>query len=133
MGTTIIIVIAAVTVVGVFAMLIKLRMSISDEAKRNHKENRSQKQAQDSALWAGALIVDARGGITGESASKARLTLTLEVTPPQGKPYRATAVWMVDITALHLASAGSPVPVRLNTSDPQKVYPAVPWATYVSQ
>lgn len=133
MGSTIVIVVATVIVVSVFAMLISLRMSVAKSVKRSIAERRTQRQAGSAALWAGALIVDSRGGPTGETSAKARMTLTLEVTPPKGAPYRASVVWLVDLSALHLTAAGSHVPVRLDAADPQKVYPAVPWASYVSR
>ena len=132
MGTTIVIVIAAMIVVSVFAILISLRMSVAKAAKRSRAERSTQQQAGSTALWAGALIVDSRGG-AAETAVKARMTLTLEVTPSAGAPYRTSVVWLVDLSALHLTAAGSQVPVRLDAVDPQKVYPAVPWASYVSR
>ena len=133
MGTTIVIVIAAVIVISVFAILISLRMSVAKAAKHSRAERRTQQQAESTSLWAGALIVDSYGGPAGETAEKARMTLTLEVTSSDGGPYRTTVVWLVDLSALHLTAAGSHVPVKLDAADPQKVYPAVPWASYIGQ
>jgi hypothetical protein len=130
-GTIITIVVAAVIVVTVFAVLVSLRIRVARAAKRSRQESASRQKEQQSIVWAGALIVDSRGGAAGESADKARLTLTLEVTPPEGTPYRASAIWLVDMSAMHLAAPGSHVPVKLVSADPQKIYPAVPWASYV--
>jgi hypothetical protein len=128
-STIIILVVAAVIVVGVFVVLITLRVRVAKAAKRS----RVQRQADKTALWASAVVTDMRGDEAGESAAKARFTLTLEVSPPQGAPYQAVAVWLVDRTALHLASPGSHVPVKLVAADPQKILPAVPWASYVGR
>jgi len=74
-----------------------------------------------------------QGDEASGNAAKARLTLTLDVSPPRGEPYQATAVWLVDRSALHLVSPGSHVPVKLVPSDPQKILPAVPWASFAGR
>lgn len=125
LSTIIILVLAAVIVVGVFAVLISLRIRVAKAARCI----RAQGQAAKPVLWASALVADMQDETAGGNAAKARLRLTLDVSPPQGKPYQATVVWLVDRSALHLVSPGSHVPVKLAPSDPQKILPAVPWAS----
>jgi len=71
-----------------------------------------------------------QGDEASGNAAKARLTLTLDVSPPRGEPYQATAVWLVDRSALHLMAPGSHVPVKLAGA---KILPAVHWASYASR
>jgi type II secretory pathway pseudopilin PulG len=128
-GSVIILVVAAVIVVGVFAVLISLRIRVAKAARRI----RAQRQAAKTALWASAVVAESQGETTVGNAARARLTLTLDVLPPQGEPYQATAVWLVDRSALHLTSPGSHVPVKLVPSEPQKILPAVRWASYAGR
>jgi len=123
-STVIILAAAAVIAAGVFAVLISLRIRVAKAARRI----RAQRQAAKTALWASAVVADMQGEASG-SAARARVTLTLNVSPPQGEPYQATAVWLVDRSALHLVSPGSHVPVKLSGSNMQKILPAVLWAS----
>ncbi|NLT96707.1 MAG: hypothetical protein GXW96_00880 [Christensenellaceae bacterium] len=125
-STVIILVAAAVIVVGVFTVLISLRIRVAKAARRI----RTQRQAAKTALWASAVVADMQGDEASGNAAKARLTLTLDVSPPRGEPYQATAVWLVDRSALHLMAPGSHVPVKLAGA---KILPAVHWASYASR
>lgn len=128
-STVIILVAAAVIVVGVFTVLISLRIRVAKAARRI----RTQRQAAKTALWASAVVADMQDGTAGGNAARARLRLTLDVSPPQGEPYQAVTMWLVDRSALHLVSPGSHVPVKLVPSDPQKILPAVPWASFAGR
>lgn len=128
-GTVIILVVTAVIVIGVFAVLISLRIRVAKAARRI----RAQRQAAKNALWASAVVADMQGETVAGNAARVRVTLTLDVSPPQGEPYQAMTIWLVDRSALHLTSPGSHVPVKLVPSDPQKILPAVPWASYAGR
>jgi len=128
-STVIILVVTAVIVVGVFAVLISLRIRVAKAARRI----RAQRQAAKTTLWASAVVADMQSDEAGGSAARARVTLTLDVSPPQGAPYQATAVWLVDRSALHLVTPGSHVPVKLAGANMQKILPAVLWASYAGR
>ncbi len=131
MGTTIVIVIAVVIVIGVFATLITMRLDLARAAKRSRQERRARTESTSEArpVWTDALVLDSR--VTGSAGAKQTVVaLTLKVSPPGGAPYQASVTWLVDADALHLASPGGRIPVRLDAADPKKISPAVVWAAY---
>jgi hypothetical protein len=60
----------------------------------------------------------------------AELRLVLWVQPPQGRPYEATVAWLVEDDKLSLVHVGAVLPVQINPLQPQRIYPAQPWAHY---
>lgn len=125
MGTTIVFIVAAVIVVSVFAMLISLRMSVAKAAKRNGDKKHSPQQAY--LIWADAVVVSSQSD-SSSHASRVRVSLTLDVYPPDAATLRVNTAWFVNTDALHLIQTGCHVPVKLNSSK-QTVVPAAAWAS----
>ena len=103
-------------------------MGLFKKKKRESVEDLYERHQR--AVWGKALVVDSRGGLTGETASKAFVTLTMEVTV-EGNTYRAYATWLVEITALGFIGQGSELSVKVDIDDPKIIYPNANWATYV--
>lgn len=58
------------------------------------------------------------------------LRLTLWVQAPNSRPYEATTIWFIEHENLHRISRGTLLSVRVNPRQPQRIYPAEPWAAY---
>lgn len=79
-----------------------------------------------------AVVMDAKGDIPGGEARRARMELTLGVAPPEGKPYRARAAWLVDLAALGRLRRGSEIHVKVDKEDRRIVYPGGDWAKFIA-
>jgi hypothetical protein len=61
----------------------------------------------------------------------AEVRLTLWVQPPNGRPYEAWVIWMVEEPALERVLPGKYVAVRLNPAQRDRIYPAFPGAEFL--
>ncbi len=129
MELTIIILAASVVIIlGVIGIVI---IRNRRRTTRHIRKNREYQQRQQSATRGTALVVHSNGGMAGEYASTAFVTLTLEVTPPSKATYRATTKWQVEITAMSSIREGETIPVKIDTTDPKIIYPNATWAKYL--
>lgn len=99
--------------------------------ERLEQKNYEYIKRQERAVWGKALVIDSRGGMTGDAGSQAFIDLTLEVTPHEGTTYRASTRWLVDITALGFVQQGQEISVKIDVEDPKIIYPNSSWAKYV--
>ncbi len=129
MGSTIVIVVAVIIVAAVFAMLILLRLNVAETARQRRKSPQEQENSTQANKWADALVIESNGAFDDD---KACVSLSLEIIPLQGMPYRASAVWLVDKRAQRLVSPGRLVSVRVDAENPNVIYPAVAWAQKMS-
>jgi hypothetical protein len=132
LGTLIIVIIAAVIAVAVVLIFIFLHMHRRKMQKLSEK-NQALVQRQQRAVWGMALIVDARGGVTGEYATQTHMIFTLEVTPPGGETYRASTRWLVELSALGAIQQGNELSVKIDADDPRIIYPNASWAKYIPE
>ncbi len=58
----------------------------------------------------------------------ARLDLRLQVHPPHGEPYEAVAIWRAHQDILPQLTPGARVSVKIDASDPARIYPDLPGA-----
>ncbi len=118
--------------VGLVVFLIIRSRSQSDQAVRRAKLSLERQQ---SAVWAGATVVSARGGIvTGSDVGVsqwARYDLSLQVTPPGGAPYLAHTAWLVQVAQVSLVEPGRQLSVKIDQQDLQIIYPNGDWAKYI--
>ncbi len=115
---------------GVVLFILNQRHKVDQAAVRNQEFL----QRQQSAVWAGATVVSARGGVTGSEAGIsqwARYELSLQVTPPGGQPYLARTNWLVDVAQMSMIQPGQQVSVRIDQHDTQVIYPGSNWAKYI--
>lgn len=125
------IIILAAIVIIVIAIISIVVIQNRRKTARYIQRNREYQQRQQSAAGATALVIHSNGGMAGDHAPSARITLTLEVTPPGKKTYRATTNWQVEITALSFIREGETIPVKIDTVDPKIIYPNATWAKYL--
>jgi len=132
-----ILILAGLAFIVVFAIGGVVIVLLSQRQKLAADQERMQEfvKRQESAIWAGATIVSARGGvITGSEvgvSQRARYELSLQVTPPGGAPYLAHTNWLVDVGQISLLQPGKQVSVKIDQQDPQIIYPASGGATYL--
>jgi hypothetical protein len=87
---------------------------------------------RETASHGSAVVIRADGGIPADGAAQARVSLTLEVTPPGGRAYRARTEWMVGLRALGYLQKNAEIAVRIDAEDAGIIYPEGEWAKYVS-
>jgi hypothetical protein len=87
------------------------------------------KERQSSAKPAKAKIISVSQGIQGGDIKK-MIFFTFEINDGFRKPYTASAGWFVDTLHLSKIQEGMKLDVKVDTGDPQKIYPANSWATY---
>jgi hypothetical protein len=140
LSTIIIFVVAAVIVVGVFTVLISLRIRVAKAAKRSRAERKAEHQehpseiryaapVDSSVVWASAEVMDSRPDPADFGANQVRTALTINVTPPDSAACQVSVVWLVNTDALHLVTPGSHITVSLSGYDEKSICPAVPWAS----
>ena len=118
----------ALVMVIVSRQIVYHRKSIDDMQKRNAFYEEQQK----SALLGKGLIVHSTGSVgpTG-SSSQAHVSLTMEITQGEGRPYRAKTRWLVDVTALSYVAQGQEIAVKIDKDDKSIIYPNASWAKYI--
>ena len=129
MNIFLIVAIAAVAAAAVATVIIAV-VSNRRKTARRIQQIRDYEVRSRNAIWAVAVVVQAAGGISGEGATRTRMSVTLEVTPPGKPPYRATTCWLVDITALGSLQPGSELQVKIDINDSRIVYPGSGWASF---
>lgn len=86
------------------------------------------------AIPAKATILSARTvALGGQTAAMASATLRLQVAPPGGATYLASAIWLVALPLLSSLQEGNEVPVKIDAEDAQIVYPNLGGARYVGK
>jgi hypothetical protein len=85
--------------------------------------------SQQNAKPAKAKIISASQGLQGGEIRK-MIFFTFEINNGYSEPYNASAGWFVDTLHLSKIEEGKVIDVRVDRSDPKKIYPAAGWATY---
>ncbi len=120
-------------IIVVAALVVTIYIAVKQRINTNNliRNNEINCERQKRAACAIALVLHSRGGITPVPSSRTPMTLTLEVTPPDGKPYRATTQWSVDVSALFYVAQGQEIAVKIDSDDSSIIYPNATWATYI--
>lgn len=87
-------------------------------------------QRERMAALASATVVNARVVVHYPSQNRQLVHVQLSVTPPGGKPYFASNNWEVDETAMAYLQAGAELAVKIDTQNPNIIYPNTGWASY---
>jgi hypothetical protein len=119
-----IVVLAAAIVIAI----ILLRSSRRKRADFAAQAAYAQRQAV--AAPASATVVEAHVVMHNPYQNRQVVHLQLSVTPPGGQAYFATSDWELDQAAMEYLKPGSQVAVRIDTQDPNIVYPNIGWARY---
>jgi hypothetical protein len=125
-----IIIFVAFVILFAAAIVIRYALKQKKQTDRLLRENEYSMKQQESAILAKALVVHSDGSALPIPSSKIPMALTLEVTPPDGKTYRARTQWMVDISAPGYLAQGQEVSVKIDRDDASKIYPNASWAEY---
>ena len=127
------IIIIVVLIILVSAAIV-IRYLMKQKKRTNHmiRDNEHYIKRQESAIWATALVIHSEGGALPVPSSKLPVALTMEITPADGKPYRAKTQWLVDISALGYVAEGQQLSVKIDKDDMRIIYPSAPWAKYIA-
>ncbi|WP_433936757.1 hypothetical protein AB3662_18995 [Sorangium cellulosum] len=82
------------------------------------------------ARAAQARVVSSRTRGTFEDGAMAFVDLRLEVQPSSGAAYLANTEWEMNTSSLSMVEPGKPVAVKIDSDDPERVYPDVGWAKF---
>ncbi len=110
----------------VFAVVRQQRVEMERARARRAELLRRAEQA----IPATATLLAIRTATPGATAS---VTLRLQVAPPDGAPYPASAVWLVERPLLDSLQPGKEISVKIDREDAQIVYPNVEGARYVGK
>ncbi|NSW54089.1 MAG: hypothetical protein HPY85_16420 [Anaerolineae bacterium] len=113
-----------VAVVLLLAILLAVAAAMESRKRRQIIEHaRALETAQARSLWAGAEVISVTRLGEYDSTGKAGLHLRMQVSGAGPQPYRAAAVWLVDLPQLAQLQPGARLPVRVDPDDPQRVFP----------
>jgi len=118
-------------IICVFVMIFILVHKNARRSEYLYQINQENIKRQEHAVWGGATVINVSAGIVGEGSTKARVNLTFEVTQQGGLPYRTSATWLVDISALGFIQQGQQISVKIDAENPKIIYPNSPGAIYV--
>ncbi|MCU0848846.1 MAG: NADH-quinone oxidoreductase subunit C [Spirochaetes bacterium] len=95
------------------------------------KRTRESAGRENRAFFANASIIKSEAGIPEQGGGTARVKLLLNILSDPDKPYTASTVWLVDITAIDYLKQGGEISVKIDADDPKIIYPGASWARYV--
>lgn len=111
-----------------FVLAVIFRISHNRAAIKAYEAREALEERMRGAVPAAATIVSARVMETNPAGERLRARLTLRVEPPGAEPYTAVVEWLVDpVMQAHL-EPGSPLSVKIDAGDPDRVYPNIDWA-----
>lgn len=114
-----------------FVLAVIFRISQNRAAVKAYEAREALEENMRRAAPAAATVVSARVMETSPAGERLRARLTLRVEPPGAEPYTAAVEWLVDpVMQAHL-EPGSPLSVKIDASDPNRVYPNIDWARLI--
>ncbi len=117
-------------VIVALAIVFTVRRSSSRKGLNVTTQRLEFEQRQAMAIPASATVVSAQVVVHYPSQNRRVMHLQLSVTPPGGKPYFANSNWVVDETALAYLQPGTELAVKIDTQNPNIVYPNTGWASF---
>lgn len=123
-GTVILILSFLTPVVVIIIIFFFMKKGFNRQAKWANEN----KERQVGAKPINAKVLNSSQGVTGGDI-KRLIYFDFEIMDPV-KPYKATAAWFVDTLKFSLIQPGCIIPVKVDSDDPMKIYPDVPWAVY---
>lgn len=80
------------------------------------------------AIPATAKVLRLHESINAESYDTVDVTVTFEVNPPDGAPYKVKTTWSIDPASVAKIQEGETVAIRIDPDDRRKIYSAETWA-----
>ena len=96
---------------------------------RMYQTAQGDRQRRKRAIKATARIVKIGHSRTSETDEDLMVYLTLEVTPPDGKPFEVDTMWWVQPAAAANVEVGRTVAVKIDAKNPKLIYSAERWFT----
>jgi hypothetical protein len=111
-----------IIVVVIFLLLTRKRKPKAEKVDHHTRQERG--------VWAWTKVLSAERGPVG-LGGMVRVKMKLEVHLRGDAPYQAETLWLVEEESLTYVEVGKEVPVRVDPTAPQFVYPHASWAKFV--
>jgi heme/copper-type cytochrome/quinol oxidase subunit 2 len=113
-----------------FIVVILVIFTLRSRKNKPKAEKVDHHTRQDRAVWAWTKLLASER--SPESlAGMVRVKMKLEVHLRGEAPYEADTTWLVEEEALDYVEVGKEVPVKVDPTAPQFVYPQASWARFV--
>jgi hypothetical protein len=113
-----------------FIVVILVIFTLRSRKNKPKAEKVDHHTRQDRAVWAWTKVLASERGPEG-FAGMVRVKMKLEVHLRGEVPYEAGTTWLVEEEALGYVEVGKEVPVKVDPTAPQFVYPQASWARFV--
>jgi hypothetical protein len=113
-----------------FIVAILVIFTMRSRKNKPKAEKVDHRTRQDRAVWAWTKVLASERGAEG-FAGMVRVKMKLEVHLRGEAPYEAGTTWLVEGEALGYVEVGKEVPVKVDPTAPQFVYPQASWARFV--
>jgi hypothetical protein len=117
-------------VVPIFFVLVAVIFILLTRKRKPKAEKVDHRTRQERAVWAWTKVLSAERGSIG-LGGMVRVKMQLEVHLRGDAPYQAETLWLVEEEALGYVEVGKEVPVKVDPTAPQFVYPNGAWAKFI--
>ena len=117
-------------IVPVFFIIVVVIFLLLTRKRKPKAEKVDHHTRQERAVWAWTRVLSAEPGPVGLGGT-VRVKMKLEVHLRGEEPYEAETLWLVDEEALGYVEVGKEVPVKVDPTAPQFIYPHGSWAKFV--
>ncbi len=113
-----------------FIVVVMVVFTLRSRKNKPKPEKVDHRTRQDRAVWAWTKVLTSERGPVG-LAGMVRVNVKLEVHLRGEAPYEAETLWLVEEEALGYVEVGKEVPVKVDPTAPQFIYPHGSWAKFV--
>jgi hypothetical protein len=117
-------------VVPIFFVLVAVIFILLTRKRKPKAEKVDHRTRQERAVWAWTKVLSAERGSIG-LGGMVRVKMQLEVHLRGDAPYQAETLWLVEEEAQGYVEVGKEVPVKVDPTAPQFVYPNGAWAKFI--
>jgi heme/copper-type cytochrome/quinol oxidase subunit 2 len=117
-------------VVPILFILLAVIFTLRSRNRKPKAEKVDHHTRQERAVWAWIKVISAERGPVG-LVGMVRVKMQLEVHLRGDAPYQAETLWLVEEEALGYVEVGKEIPVKVDPTAPQFIYPNGSWAKFV--
>jgi hypothetical protein len=117
-------------IVPIFFILLVVIFLLITRKRKPKAEKVDHHTRQERAVWAWTKVLASEPGSVG-LGGMVRVKMKLEVHLRGEEPYEAETLWLVEEESLTFVEVGKEVPVRVDPTAPQFIYPQASWAKFV--
>jgi hypothetical protein len=117
-------------VLPIFFVLVAAIFILLTRKRKPKPEKVDHHTRQERGVWAWTKVLSAERGPVG-LGGMVRVKMKLEVHLRGEESYQAETLWLVEEEALGYVEVGKEVPVKVDPTAPQFIYPHGSWAKYV--